>query len=301
VQSFSGNTFLSAFASPVGLSTELPSKSTFEGDLNAATYVVFFTAAISQEAHSQQEECDEYNIYQVPLTVASGDPRQSIYWLNIPGLREASLRIEVGDIVRIRQLRFNPMGQLQCFPFSDASGNPVPLETQHNAVVWGIDRVREMVSLRIDYLGIGSFLFNARFSVQSHRVDAMRRAVSRVSEQILTNDNEWMRSMLFPETKDGVLQKTLNKASDKLSLFDSLLNYEQIRATETILNARYGRVPYLISGPPGTGKTKTVVEIALQLVTENDSARLLLCAPSDSASDTLVQRLSHHFGPKELV
>lgn len=32
------------------------------------------------------------------------------------------------------------------------------------------------------------------------------------------------------------------------------------KAVDTILQQNYGNVPYLISGPPGTGKTKTIVE-----------------------------------------
>jgi helicase MOV-10 len=116
-----------------------------------------------------------------------------------------------------------------------------------------------------------------------------------------TSDNAWMRSMLFPKTNDGVLQRSLNKTSDKASLCDPQLNYEQIRAAETVLKSQYGRVPYLIQGPPGTGKTKTVVEIALRLVREKESTRLLLCTPSNSASDTLVRRLSQHFSPGQLL
>lgn len=53
-------------------------------------------------------------------------------------------------------------------------------------------------------------------------------------------------------------------------------------------------------GPPGTGKTKTVVEMALQALAKDPTSRLLLCTPSDSASDQLVQRLSKNLGPNEL-
>ncbi|SMR43828.1 unnamed protein product [Zymoseptoria tritici ST99CH_3D1] len=309
VQSFSGNIFLSAPAYPDALSAELPFPKPFDGKLEISTYMDYFSAVITTEVHALQKECEEYNMYQVPLAAAHGDPRQSMYWLNIPGLREASLRIEIGDIVQVRQLGFEHMRHAGALV---TAGYPVPpnnqFQQQHNAVVWGIDRVREMVTLRIDYLVPISLLFNARFVVQSHRIHAWHRAVARTqramteaNQQSLKNDNEWMRSMLFPDTKDGVLQRSLNKARDQLSLFDTLLNYEQVRATETILKGQYGRVPYLISGPPGTGKTKTVVEIASQLVSENESSRLLLCAPSDSAADTLVQRLSQHYSPKEVL
>jgi helicase MOV-10 len=59
----------------------------------------------------------------------------------------------------------------------------------------------------------------------------------------------------------------------------------------------------LISGPPGTGKTKTIVEIALQL-THNPSflnAHILLCAPSDSAADILIRRLKEHLSIPQLL
>jgi superfamily I DNA and/or RNA helicase len=57
----------------------------------------------------------------------------------------------------------------------------------------------------------------------------------------------------------------------------------------------------LISGPPGTGKTKTVIEAILQLVSqENENVHILACAPSPSAADTIALRLVPHLKPGEM-
>ncbi|ORY41317.1 P-loop containing nucleoside triphosphate hydrolase protein [Rhizoclosmatium globosum] len=51
----------------------------------------------------------------------------------------------------------------------------------------------------------------------------------------------------------------------------------------------------LIHGPPGTGKTETVVELVRQLVKRGD--RVLLCGPSNISVDTLAARLTPHLNP----
>ncbi len=82
-----------------------------------------------------------------------------------------------------------------------------------------------------------------------------------------------------------------------------LADIDQQRAVDEILRQKYGKVPFLISGPPGTGKTKTLIEIALQWLVrpeESTSQHILLCAPSDQAADTLADRLRSHLTPKEL-
>lgn len=101
-------------------------------------------------------------------------------------------------------------------------------------------------------------LFNVRFTTQSARFVAMHNAVIH-AQHAVQYDGCWMRSMLFPRDSDGYYQKKLNKRPHDLDFEDPILNYEQSRAVDIVTNELYGPVPFIISGPPGTGKTKTMV------------------------------------------
>jgi superfamily I DNA and/or RNA helicase len=67
---------------------------------------------------------------------------------------------------------------------------------------------------------------------------------------------------------------------------DTSLNESQREAVRFALSARDVAV---IHGPPGTGKTTTVVELIRQAVRRGDKA--LVCAPSNLAVDNLLERL----------
>jgi hypothetical protein len=114
--------------------------------------------------------------------------------------------------------------------------------------------------------------------------------------------HHWIQSMLFPTEESCEMQTKLNAGSFSRLFFDEQLNWEQRKAIDSICSQNYGTLPFLVSGPPGTGKTKTLVETALQLINGVDKvSHILFCAPSDPAADTLVQRLSEHFMPRELL
>jgi hypothetical protein len=118
----------------------------------------------------------------------------------------------------------------------------------------------------------------------------------------ITQRPPWIQSMLFPTEADCEEQSNLNPGIFKRPFFDKELNYEQKKAIENVCSQNYGSLPFLISGPPGTGKTKTLVEIARQLVKRVDKvSHILFCAPSDPAADTVAERLSAHFGNDELL
>ncbi|KEZ44419.1 hypothetical protein SAPIO_CDS3417 [Scedosporium apiospermum] len=78
-------------------------------------------------------------------------------------------------------------------------------------------------------------------------------------------------------------------AVGKIEWLDPTLNGSQ---KDAIRFALASREIALIHGPPGTGKTHTLIELILQLIKRNQ--RILVCGPSNISVDNIVERLSPH-------
>ena len=60
-------------------------------------------------------------------------------------------------------------------------------------------------------------------------------------------------------------------------------------------------MPFIVFGPPGTGKTVTLVEAIRQVYELNPDAHILACAPSNSAADLLAIRLAKYVPREDLM
>lgn len=78
-------------------------------------------------------------------------------------------------------------------------------------------------------------------------------------------------------------------------------NNEQRVAVQNILNNSSMEAPYIVFGPPGTGKTITIVEAILQIKKFYSQSKILVCAPANDACDMLALKLTPHCSKKELI
>ncbi|KKY17078.1 putative dna helicase [Diplodia seriata] len=98
---------------------------------------------------------------------------------------------------------------------------------------------------------------------------------------------------LFGLSSLSPLPKEYSEAGlDKLQWIDPSLNESQ---KDAIRFAMASREVALIHGPPGTGKTHTLIELILQLLKQD--LRLLVCGPSNISVDNIVERLAPHKVP----
>lgn len=80
-------------------------------------------------------------------------------------------------------------------------------------------------------------------------------------------------------------------------LFQDALNAEQMNVLESIYGQCLGETPgvSLVEGPPGTGKSRLIVNLILQLVCGKEAVsrhlRILVCAHSNAAIDILALKL----------
>jgi hypothetical protein len=298
---------------------------------------------LQDEINAQEKENASYSLYEHDVTVKDhgiGVPASCSF--HVPGLRENSPYIEEGDVIQLRQLRYDhrnqPYGTEQwpapifSYPRYPSTGYVVPGERWprqstpswtgviYNGRVAAVQRKEEQLIVKVTGLDVQNLhfsmvlgnpylKFNITFPVQMDRYMPMIRVLP-IIQQTLSGANQdpslrvnntttsrrhWIESMLFPSEANNEKQTKLNPGFIHRPFFDRELNWEQQKAVESICCQNYGSLPFLISGPPGTGKTKTLVETALQLIHNVDKvSHILVCAPSDPAADILAQRLSVH-------
>ena len=161
--------------------------------------------------------------------------------------------------------------------FSAADGND---SASVNGTIGYVDDQRMKISFFLDdlpdWIDEGKLGVNLLFDSKTY--DEMFKALN-----ILINVDKGrlfqLRNILLGE-KDATFISTTKTTSEKL-------NSSQNEAMQSILDAEDFAV---VHGPPGTGKTTTLVESIRELIKRDQ--KILVCAPSNAATDHLARSLS---------
>ncbi|XP_042148486.1 putative helicase MOV-10 isoform X2 [Ixodes scapularis] len=132
-----------------------------------------------------------------------------------------------------------------------------------------------------------------RFVLNRLPLRLMHRAIRMCNERKLWN-------FVLPDCDDPS-RPAVNIS--ELSFFNRSIatNAEQCSAVENIVLGLHRPYPFLLFGPPGTGKTVTLVEALIQVCTLIPSSHILVVAPSNSACDNLAEKLLGYLGPSQIL
>lgn len=166
--------------------------------------------------------------------------------------------------------------------FSNAKGNP---EKDHiNGVINYVRENTMVITIHGDdlpeWLEDGLLGVDVMFDEMSYREMeyALREVLKADSTRVAT-----FREILLGEEKSTVRIIT----QEQIPPTNGILNDSQVQALTSVLEAH--DVAF-IHGPPGTGKTTTLVQAIKQTV--KAERQVLVCAPSNAAVDLLVEKLT---------
>ncbi|KAH6905317.1 RNA helicase [Coprinopsis sp. MPI-PUGE-AT-0042] len=236
-------------------------------EVSSSTYARHIKTLLWVEEHKADADLGRYDMPAVLL-----EKFNQYYYLGIPGLAEKRPSVLVGDRILVQK---------------------VDAPTGH----WFEGHVH---IVRRDQVGL---CFHTSFAgwtrLQRYNIRfKLNRIVLRRQHQALDSAFEEDR-VLFP-LQQHVLPMPYRRI--RLVYFNSLIsgNEPQVRAVSNIVHLPPGSPPFVVFGPPGTGKTITIVEAIRQVIQKNPQARILACAPSNSAADLIAERLCVGLGPDVL-
>ncbi|CAI5503630.1 unnamed protein product [Closterium sp. Naga37s-1] len=254
----------------------------FEGPVTLDTYKKRFELLLHVEELQMEADIRYYDMRGVTVL-----PSREFYQLTVPGLAEKRPSVLFGDRVYLT------------FANEEGAGRR---RIEYQGFVHRVERESAMLRSHPDFQRrfIPGQLFNVRFEVPRGPVRACHLALGLANRHL-------GQHVLMPSE---IPQRLFSIEIPAIRPFDRQLNVEQREAVAQLLvrsrlqlSARPEPYlpPYIVFGPPGTGKTKTVVEAILQVVKGMPSARVLVCAPSNSATDNIALRLRGNLQVREML
>ncbi|KFO09003.1 Putative helicase MOV-10, partial [Balearica regulorum gibbericeps] len=244
-------------------------RSLLEAPLQAGNYQEKFQLLLHLEEIQMEVDIRRYDMQDVSMV-----QDRALLVLDVPGVAENRPSVLKGD---------------HLFAHLSSERDHSPL-IQYKGYVHGVEleKVRLGFSSKLQKKFVNNLKFDVTFTFSRLPLQVQHRAATLAMRHSLS-------SLLFPSAS---CHKSL--FTGPFRWFDRKLqaNEEQCRAVTHIVTGMSRPAPYLIFGPPGTGKTVTVVEAIKQVWTCFKDARILACAPSNSAADLLCQRLIKDIAPR---
>jgi len=235
--------------------------------LSMNNYVERFQTLLWVEEAQQAIEMRRYDMYDVMLA-----KKEDFFLLDVPGLAEGRPSLLRGDRVVLTSPRRDC-----CYEgyIHDVREKDILFKLHENLHSTAMDGLR----------------FNVQF-LQSRT--PFRRCHHGVNQLHERRDAKCI-VFPFPRGEDSVSGRAkvpLRETNrDQLQTFNDKLNVYQKQAVWNVLKARSRPAPYIIFGPPGTGKTVTLVEAVLQVYSRRRDIKILVCANSNSSADICATRI----------
>lgn len=249
-------------------------------------YGKFWSTLLHISEYQSLQDIQLFDMKQVSL---ERKPR-SMFALKVPGLAEGRPSVLRGDFVNLSwknnlyKGRVHTTQQLQVI-----LEVPLRFANSFNPSVDRVDMVRFTLSRTTLRTSHRACLELARKNLGPAILEPTRAIVQ-----------QYQNAQLLQQEQAPTTPATLSFANRNL-------NPEQQRAVHQMVHDQGGHtLPYILFGPPGTGKTTVVVETVYQLAIRNmragqEKRNILLAAPSNDAADILVARLATFFPPRELM
>ncbi|KIM34474.1 hypothetical protein M408DRAFT_325870 [Serendipita vermifera MAFF 305830] len=230
-------------------------------ELSPQTHAKVFHALLHIEEYQSKIDIERYAQEDVTLEA----DRRGLYYLIVPGLAEKRPSLIVGDQILVQHHR-------------SARSN------WWRGYVHEVQLDRVGLRFHVNFKPLKGQKFDVRFE--------LNRLTLRRMHQGLDVGGQSPR-ILFPQDAHVQNHKPLDSTIRSLNPFNRYIgqNDPQMIAVAAIRDLPPGSPPFVVFGPPGTGKTVTIIEAMRQILQANPKARILACAPSNAAADIIAERL----------
>lgn len=246
--------------------------------LTTSNYVQRFKKLLFMEEAQQAIEMRRYDMFDAMI----GMYDDFYFQLKVPGLAERRPSLMRGD--RLLLTSEKRSSKYEGFIY----------DVRENDVLIQLHQSLHTSTIPMDGLKFDVSFMSSRtpFRRCHHGVETLLKSSSSSNFEL----NEDRKEIIFPTSKEELFQSKIEVNEDEkqdLRCFMDCINSHQKKAVLNILKAQCRPAPYIIFGPPGTGKTVTMVEAVLQVYARLKHSKILVCGNSNACVDVIATRIKN--------